>query len=54
MLHNLLLIIGVQGIRSLIEKEEFRILIDGTGNQDALPLPLTDTISLHTDFGVIA
>ena len=53
MFHNLLFIIRIQGIGGFVEEKKFRIFIHGTRYQQTLFLPLTDTVSLHTDFGVI-
>lgn len=37
-LHDLFLVVGVQGIRRLVQEDKLRILVHRTGDQDTLPL----------------
>ena len=52
--HDVGFIGGIERIGRLVEENILRILVDGTGYQDALPLSLAHPLALHADDGVIA
>ena len=54
MLHDFLFVIGIQCVCCLVEEEELRILIHRPCYQQPLSLPLTDAVSLHADFCIVA
>lgn len=53
-LHDLFLVVGVQGIRRLVQEDKLRILVHRTGDQDTLPLPLANAVPFHADPRVVA
>ena len=52
--HNHPFIIGIEGIGRLVEKQESGVPVSGTGNEQALSLPLANAIALRPDHGVVA
>ena len=51
--HDRPLVVGVEGVRRLVEKDELRVLIDRPGDQQPLLLPLAQAVSLHADPRVV-
>ena len=47
------LVVCIQRIGRLIKVKEFRILVDGAGNQNPLPLPLAYALPILPNYGVI-
>ena len=54
LLHDLPLVVCVQGVRGLVQEDEVGILVHRPGDQDPLPLPLAHSVSLHADLRIIA
>ena len=52
--HDLRLVGGVEGVRRLVEEDVLRVLVDGSGDEQSLSLPLAHAASLHADSGVVA
>ncbi len=52
--HNLLLVVGIQGVGRLVKEEVFGILVHGPCYQQPLFLPLAEPVPLHADSGVVA
>jgi hypothetical protein len=50
--HDGPLIIGVQGVGGLIEKQKLRILINRPCDKNTLMLPLADAVALGPDFRI--
>lgn len=53
-LHDDTLVVGVQRIGGFVKEDKLRILIYGTGDEDALFLPLAQPVSFLPYFGVIS
>ena len=46
-------VFGIKGICGFIQEDEIRILINGTGYEDALLLSLAQPDSVFTDYSII-
>ena len=54
LLHDLPLVVGIQGVRGLVQEDEVGILVHRPGDQDPLPLPLAHSVSLHAYLRIIS
>lgn len=53
-LHDRPLVVGIERIGRLVEKEVFGILVGGAGDQQPLLLPRAQPVSVGTDARVVA
>ena len=51
--HNHGFIVGIQRIGGLIEEQQMRVFVNGSRNEYALFLPLTNAITFGANFGMI-
>ncbi len=42
-------VVGIEGIGGLVEEDESRVFVNGTGDEHALPLPLADAVAAGAD-----